>query len=86
MLTAVRGNYHDGIVELDERPIGVERARVVVTFIAPEEPPARHAHAPVALGGLFRSAQDIAGDPVAEALAELREERAHARREDEGND
>jgi hypothetical protein len=32
-LQAVQGVYHDGKVELSERPEGVERARVVVTFL-----------------------------------------------------
>lgn len=33
MLTTAQGIYHDGIVELDERPDDIVRGRVVVTFL-----------------------------------------------------
>lgn len=33
MLKAVRGSYHDGIVELDEQPADVSEAQVIVTFL-----------------------------------------------------
>lgn len=38
MLTTVEGVYENGRVELAERPAGIERAKVYVTFVA--EPPA----------------------------------------------
>lgn len=33
MLTTAQGIYHDGIVELDERPDNIIRGRVVVLFL-----------------------------------------------------
>jgi hypothetical protein len=33
VLTTVEGRYENGRVELVERPVGVERARVYVTFL-----------------------------------------------------
>jgi len=33
MLTTVEGGYENGRVELAERPVGVERAKVYVTFV-----------------------------------------------------
>jgi hypothetical protein len=40
VLTAVEGIYEDGEVELLERPEGLQRARVIVTFLPllPSEP------------------------------------------------
>ena len=35
VLTAVEGIYEDGEVELLERPEGLQRARVIVTFLLP---------------------------------------------------
>ena len=40
MLTAIEGLYADGKVELKESPRGIERARVIVTFL-PEGPSKR---------------------------------------------
>jgi hypothetical protein len=37
MLKAVEGTYHDGTIDLDEIPSGVEQARVVVTFLEATE-------------------------------------------------
>jgi len=33
MLTAVRGIYRDGQIELEELPVGVGESRVIVTFL-----------------------------------------------------
>ena len=33
MLNATQGTYHDGIVELDEKPDNIISGRVVVTFL-----------------------------------------------------
>jgi hypothetical protein len=33
MLTTIEGHYADGKVELQETPRGIERARVIVTFL-----------------------------------------------------
>ena len=38
MLETVEGIYEDGSIELQERPLGVKRARVLVTFL-PEDLP-----------------------------------------------
>jgi hypothetical protein len=34
MLTTVEGIYKDGKVELLEQPVGVQEARIIVTFLA----------------------------------------------------
>ena len=34
MLTTIEGVYSDGKVELQETPLGIERARVIVTFLS----------------------------------------------------
>ena len=36
MLTTIEGLYADGKVELQEAPRGIERARVIVTFLSEE--------------------------------------------------
>ena len=36
MLPTIEGTYEDGRIELEEQPEGVRRARVLVTFLAPE--------------------------------------------------
>ena len=36
MLPTIEGTYEDGRIELEEKPEGVRRARVLVTFLAPE--------------------------------------------------
>ena len=43
VLTAVEGIYEDGEIELLERPEGLQRARVIVTFLPspPSEPSPR---------------------------------------------
>jgi hypothetical protein len=43
MLRAAEGVYENGRIELAERPPGVERARVYVTFMVDRPPPAKGA-------------------------------------------
>jgi len=43
MRQAVEALYHDGIVELKEKPLGIRRARALVVFLDAEEAPERHA-------------------------------------------
>jgi len=43
MRQVVEALYHDGIVELKEKPVGILRARVLVVFLDAEELPERHA-------------------------------------------
>jgi len=39
MRQAVEALYHDGIVELKEKPLGIRRARALVVFLDAEEAP-----------------------------------------------
>jgi len=43
MPQAVEALYHDGIVELKQKPSGIRRARALVVFLDAEEAPKRHA-------------------------------------------
>ena len=43
MRQAVEALYHDGIVELKEKPLGIRRAKALVVFLDAEEAPERHA-------------------------------------------
>lgn len=43
MRQAVEALYHDGIVELKEKPLGIRKARALVVFLDAEETPERHA-------------------------------------------
>lgn len=42
MLLTVKGMYKDGRVEVAEKPIGVEQAKVLVTFLTSETAESRH--------------------------------------------
>lgn len=42
MRQAVEALYHDGIVELKEKPLGIRRAKALVVFLDAEEVPERH--------------------------------------------
>jgi hypothetical protein len=77
VLKAIRGVYHDGIVELEETPPGVGRARVVVTFMETEaEAQEEEGGTAISLGNRFRAGAEGQDDPVPSALAELRNERS----------
>lgn len=43
MPRTVEALYHDGIVELKQKPAGIHRAKALVIFLDPEEAPERHA-------------------------------------------
>ncbi len=43
MPQAVEALYHDGIVELKQKPAGIRRARALVVFLDADEAPNRHA-------------------------------------------
>ncbi|MHB8092062.1 MAG: hypothetical protein ACYDH8_10775 [Syntrophales bacterium] len=43
MLQTVEAFYHDGIVELQQKPSGIRQARALVVFLDTEEAPQRHA-------------------------------------------
>jgi hypothetical protein len=43
MPQAVEAVYHDGVVELKEKPKGIERAKALVIFLDSEEPKENHA-------------------------------------------
>jgi hypothetical protein len=43
MPLTVEALYHDGIVELKEKPSGIRRARALVIFLDAEQAPERHA-------------------------------------------
>jgi hypothetical protein len=76
MLKSVQGSYHDGQIELDEVPQGVEQARVVVTFL-PEQGVGSRVRS--RLAGLLEDRVRIEGgdtDVVRDALNELRAERS----------
>ena len=51
MLTAIEGLYADGKVELQETPRGIERARVIVTFLP--DGPEKHIEG-VELSGIWK--------------------------------
>lgn len=38
MPQTVEAIYHDGVVELKEKPTGIQKARALVIFLDPEEP------------------------------------------------
>ena len=42
MLLTVKGIYKDGKVEVAEKPVGVEQANVLVTFLTSETAESRH--------------------------------------------
>jgi len=41
MLTTIEGVYKNGSIELDERPVGREYAKVLVTFVSEDTIPVR---------------------------------------------
>lgn len=43
MPQTVEAVYHDGVVELKEKPKGIEKAKALVIFLDSEEPKERHA-------------------------------------------
>lgn len=43
MRQAVEALYHDGIVELKEKPLGIRRAKALVVFLDDEDAPEQHA-------------------------------------------
>lgn len=43
MPQTVEALYHDGVVELKRKPLGIRSARVLVIFLDAEEAPKRHA-------------------------------------------
>jgi hypothetical protein len=43
MPRTVEALYHDGIVELKQKPAGIRRAKALVIFLDPEESQERHA-------------------------------------------
>lgn len=43
MPQTVEALYHDGIVELKQKPSGIRRAKALVIFLDPEETQERHA-------------------------------------------
>jgi len=42
MPQTVEAIYHDGVVELKEKPAGIQKARALVVFLDSEEPEERH--------------------------------------------
>jgi hypothetical protein len=86
MLKAVRGSYHDGIVELNEQPADVSEAQVIVTFldIVPSDNkpilPRQDTTGVTRLKGLLAGRVSIPPDTdsVRKALEQLRKERAVA--------
>jgi hypothetical protein len=42
MPQTVEAIYHDGVVELKEKPIGIQKARALVIFLDSEEPREHH--------------------------------------------
>lgn len=65
VLTAVEGIYEDGEVELLERPEGLQRARVIVTFLPspPAEPSRGREEARKRLLNMMREGIDLGGPP-----------------------
>jgi hypothetical protein len=65
VLTAVEGIYEDGEVELLERPEGLQRARVIVTFLPPlpSEPSREREEARNRMLNRMREGMDLGGPP-----------------------
>ena len=42
MPQTVEAIYHDGVVELKKKPVGIRKAKVLVIFLDAEEPEERH--------------------------------------------
>ncbi len=65
VLTAVEGIYEDGEVELLERPEGLQRARVIVTFLPspPAEPSREREEARNRMLNRMREGVDLGGPP-----------------------
>jgi hypothetical protein len=65
VLTAVEGIYEDGEVEFLERPEGLQRGRVIVTFLSPAttEPSREREEARKRLLDLMREGIDLGGPP-----------------------
>ena len=61
MLPTIEGTYEDGRIELEEKPEGVRRARVLVTFLAPERGDVSDATAQ--LLARMRAGLDLGGAP-----------------------
>jgi hypothetical protein len=43
MHQTVEAIYHDGVVELKQKPAGIQKSKALVIFLDPEEPRERHA-------------------------------------------
>ena len=65
VLTAVEGIYEDGEIELLERPEGLQRARVIVTFLPspPAEPSREREEARNRMLNRMREGVDLGGPP-----------------------
>lgn len=65
VLTAVEGIYEDGEIELLERPEGLQRARVIVTFLppVPSEPSWEREEARERMLNQMREGIDLGGPP-----------------------
>lgn len=65
VLTAVEGIYEDGEIELLERPEGLRRARVIVTFLPspPSEPSREREEARERMLNQMREGIDLGGPP-----------------------
>jgi len=65
VLTAVEGIYEDGEIELLERPEGLQRARVIVTFLPPlpSEPSREREEARNRMLNQMREGVDLGGPP-----------------------
>lgn len=62
MLPTIEGTYEDGRIELEEKPEGVRRARVLVTFLEPERDTAV-SDATAHLLARMRAGLDLGGPP-----------------------
>ncbi len=69
MLTTIEGVYKDGKIELNETPMGVEQARVIVTFL----PEVLYASQPQVLYGAWQEKMPADFD-IDAALKEIRGE------------
>jgi hypothetical protein len=65
VLTAVEGIYEDGEIELLERPEGLQRSRVIVTFLPPlpSEPSREREEARNRMLNRMREGVDLGGPP-----------------------
>lgn len=65
MLTTIEGTYDNGRIDLAERPLGVQRAKVLVTFLYPAPAPAQtvDAEAVDAWADFLREGVALGGPP-----------------------